>query len=213
LTVHGAAPRPTRTPPNRRSGELDRVLEKEYTEAQFDTWARITMAWAVRYLKRNKQRQKARTEPVDPILALLGETPPQDVPEARSRFRWVVAAVLLGLLATAVHVVRDLARPETTLPNALAGRWATAAAGYDGRVLEIKTDSVIFHLGDEAGGRAEGHRIQRVERASGDLGMLYTVTYLTVDDAELTLALYYSAEPPTLRLKNQRDMEWRRERS
>jgi hypothetical protein len=95
----------------------------------------------------------------------------------------------------------------TNIPDNLVGVWETSAMKYKDRFLEIKKDVVIFGTGD---GNQSIQPIRKVKAERQDQQDLYTVSYLDDDGGENSFSFFYDPAGDAIRLKNQEDIEWKK---
>jgi hypothetical protein len=99
---------------------------------------------------------------------------------------------------------------EKFAPNELVGIWETSAAKYADRFLKIDTDTITFGTG---GGNFETYAIKKVKKkvSPEEGGILFTIYYEIEEGDVYTFTFYYSPEGEgTIRLKNQRQIVWKK---
>jgi hypothetical protein len=95
----------------------------------------------------------------------------------------------------------------TNIPDDMVGVWETSASKYKDRFLEIKKDVLIFGTGD---GDQTIQSIQKVKADRQDQKDLYTVYYLDDDGGEYSFSFFYDPIGGVIKLKNQEEIEWRK---
>ena len=134
----------------------------------------------------------------------VGSGKPRPV-EQRSWF-WTLVFVLVVAAGANVY---GWTRPveEGVIPEVIIGTWATTSPQYADRAFEVRSDSLIFHIG---GNDSTVHAIERVEVE--DLGgpMLLTVHYKEGSGVNQFSFYYDPARGGVIRFRNQRSMAWRK---
>jgi hypothetical protein len=134
------------------------------------------------------------------------------VPTAqRSRVRVLATILVVALALAGARALMPLwGRGAKTMPDELLGVWTTTEPAYKGRVLEIKPDALVFHVGAQAFRLHPVRRVVKQERGGSAEYTVYTVEY--EDGSEVaTLAFQFVRAPrPAIWLQN-RTLAWRRE--
>jgi len=94
----------------------------------------------------------------------------------------------------------------------IIGVWKTSEPTYADRSFEITKERITFGIGE---GKFDIHYIKkiRVKQFPQDKSSLYTIYYEGNDGEEYTFAFfYYHENRGIIRLKNQRQIEWEKER-
>lgn len=133
---------------------------------------------------------------------------PVDTPNARRRKINVARSLLVfALFATTLGCHSGDGK---TVPEHLLGVWKTTHPKYADRYFEIRKDVVIFGQGE---GKSEFHAIASVDQSAEGKSTLYTITHVSHDGQRFTFAFYYYPDDhKALRFKNQKDIEWTREK-
>lgn len=93
------------------------------------------------------------------------------------------------------------------LPDDLAGRWTTSAPEYAERFLELSQVTVIFGIGKD---NIVVNFISSVDKRTEDGVALYTIRYRDLDKTEGYIAFYWYPSEKVIRLKNQKQMIWKK---
>ena len=118
------------------------------------------------------------------------------------KFIWIfVAAVIL----TAVLLLHY--NDNELLPDDLAGRWTTSVPEYAERFLELSQVTVIFGIGKD---NIVVNFISSVDKRTEDGVALYTIRYRDLDKTEGYIAFYWYPSEKVIRLKNQKQMIWKK---
>ena len=94
----------------------------------------------------------------------------------------------------------------------IIGVWKTSEPTYADRPFEITKERIIFGIGE---GKFDIHYIKKihVKRFPQDKSRLYTIYYEDDEGGDCPFAFYYYDENGgIIRLKNQRQIEWEKER-
>lgn len=150
----------------------------------------------------------ASLQPPTPLQPPGPPPPPAPPANRRRRILTAVLAVLVAALAL-YHLGRSplLAPGSRRVPDELLGMWETSAPRYVNRAFEIRPTQLILHAGATS---VTIHPIRRIEVVRRHEGTLYTISYLTADEA-LQFSFYY--EPPpreAIRFRYQEEMAWRK---
>ena len=92
------------------------------------------------------------------------------------------------------------------------GLWKTSEPTYADRSFEITKERITFGIGD---GKFESYSIKkiRVEQSPQDKSRLYTIYYEDGEGGDVTFSFYYYLDNGgIIRLKNKKQMEWKKER-
>jgi len=115
----------------------------------------------------------------------------------------VVGLVLFCALLGCTPRSRQGFRPE------LIGVWKTEDPKYEDRFFQLEPQTLSLGIGE---GRVNTYRIQSVRWSLDGIGTLYTVSYWDYQEQTAeTFAFYYDPVGGVIRLKNQRQIEWRKE--
>lgn len=93
----------------------------------------------------------------------------------------------------------------------IIGIWKTSAPKYADRSFEITKERIIFGIGE---GNFEIYFIKKihVKQFPRDRNSLYTIIYEDDEGGDYTFAFYYdNKNGSVIRLKNQREIEWKKE--
>ena len=96
------------------------------------------------------------------------------------------------------------------VPDHLTGVWTTAAPKYADRFLEITRVSIIFGTG---GDNIYVNFITDVEETVGSKGTDYTLHFQDLQELKGTAYIHYDPAKGVIRLKNQRRIEWTKEKA
>jgi len=96
---------------------------------------------------------------------------------------------------------------ESMVPDELIGTWKTTAPAYADRVLRLSRTTIVFETAVKDGA---AHPIERVDKAREQGAVLYTIAYEDAVDQEFSF-YYDPAGGGTITLKNQRQVQWKRE--
>jgi len=117
------------------------------------------------------------------------------------------AALLAALFFTAL-ACQDGQR--ASVPAHLQGVWKSSHPKYADRFLIITQENIIFGIG---GGQSESHSITSVKQVLEEDRILYTISYVSAEGQIYRLAVIHNPiEKGTIRLKNQRQVAWWREK-
>ena len=124
---------------------------------------------------------------------------------------WRTAALAICLVATGAcrldgfEVIR--------VHNGLVGTWQTDNPAYVGRFFTLSADELSLLLIGTGTSTPMRYNIVSVTRVRDEYGMLHTVEYADADGQDYRMAFYYDAAGSgSVRMKNQRDMVWRKVR-
>ena len=114
----------------------------------------------------------------------------------------VVGLVLFSALLGCTRSKQEF-RPD------LIGVWKTEDPKYEDRFFQLEPQTLILGIGE---GRVNTYRIQSVRWSLDRVGTLYTVSYWDYQEQTAeTFAFYYDSVGGVIRLKNQQQIEWRKE--
>ena len=120
------------------------------------------------------------------------------------RFLVVGLALLCALLGCTP-------RPRQEFRPDLIGVWKTEDPKYEDRFFQLEPQTLSLGIGE---GRVNTYRIQSVRWSLDPVGTLYTVSYWDYQEQMAdTFAFYYNPVDGVIRLKNQRQIAWRKEGS
>jgi hypothetical protein len=124
------------------------------------------------------------------------------------RKRRLIAAVIIPVIL--ILLVSHCSKEKIALDD-IMGLWRTDAQEYADRSFEITKDRIAFGIGE---GKFKNYSIKKihVKQSTQDKSRLYTIYYEDSDGEGYTFAFYYYHENGgTIRLKNQKQMEWKKE--
>ena len=99
------------------------------------------------------------------------------------------------------------------MPDGLIGTWRTDNPDYAGRFFTLSADEFSLLLIGTGTSTPQRYQIDSVTRVRDDYGMLHTVEYTDADGQDYRMGFYYDAAGSgSVRMKNQRDMIWRKVR-
>jgi hypothetical protein len=121
--------------------------------------------------------------------------------------RFIIAVIIPLLLILVSHCGNgEIASDD------IIGVWKTSEPTYADRSFEITKERITFGIGD---GKFESYSIKkiRVEQSPQDKGRLYTIYYEDGEGGDVTFSFYYYLDNGgIIRLKNKKQMEWKKER-
>jgi hypothetical protein len=99
--------------------------------------------------------------------------------------------------------------PERSVPLHLIGVWETLDRRYDGCLLEITAEHLVFQ--NPTTGMSINF-IRGIQRTPVGQKILYDIRYQDREGGDFTLSLYYSRikEEDVIHFKNQPQLQWRR---
>ena len=117
---------------------------------------------------------------------------------------------ILLILAICVFLLGCQPKGLETLPPELIGVWETSAPNYKDGSFELTENHIVF-INSGPPQYTSVNSIVRMERVSEGQDLLYTVHYESTQGEKYIFAFYhYPTKDGTIRLKNQRGIEWRR---
>ena len=97
---------------------------------------------------------------------------------------------------------------RTKISDDLWGVWTTSEPRYKDRSFEITKDLIILGTGVASG---DSCSIKKIEKEDQGTKRLYVIYYDTSEGDEQQFSFYYSTKKGgTIRLKNQKDIVWKR---
>ncbi|MGH7273199.1 MAG: hypothetical protein ACREIQ_01905 [Nitrospiria bacterium] len=118
--------------------------------------------------------------------------------------------ILTTLLVFTTFLGCQSEKNKTTLDPALLGTWKTPAPAYSDRFLELTRGLIILGTGE---GNVAVHPIKNIEKVHEDEDTLYTLTYVNREGKEYNFSFYYNPRNEgVIRFKNQKQIEWTKER-
>ena len=124
---------------------------------------------------------------------------------------WRTAVLAICLVATGA--CRLDGAEVIRMPEGLIGTWQTDSPDYAGRFFTLSADEFSLLLIGTGTSTPERYHIASVTRIRDKYGMLHTIEYADAEGTDYHMGLYYDPEDGgRLRLKNQRNMIWRRMR-
>ena len=125
--------------------------------------------------------------------------------------RWRTAVLAICLVATAACGIDGV--EVISMPDGLVGTWETDDPAYAGRFFSLSTDEFSLLLIGAGATTPQRYRIVTITRQRAEFGMLHTVEYSDNAGVDYRMAFYFDpAGGGMLRLKNQRNMLWRKTR-
>jgi len=116
------------------------------------------------------------------------------------------------LMALAVASLLGACQAQSNaLPEGVLGHWTTAAHRYEDRFFELDADHLTFGTG---GGSSYRNAILRIEVTEEEDGRpLYHIEHQGSEGQSYTFSFYYEpAEGGVIRLRNQTEIHWKKER-
>lgn len=98
---------------------------------------------------------------------------------------------------------------DSTIPAELIGIWKTSAPTYADRHFEITKDSLSFGTG---GGKYDSHPILSIEKVIKENKHVYVISYADGGHKSVFSFHFYPANDGMIRIKNQEDLQWTRQR-
>ena len=121
------------------------------------------------------------------------------------RKRWLIATVIAFTIFVSHCGDKEISSDE------LLGVWTTPAPKYADRSFGLRKESITFGIGE---GNFKTYFIKKihVKQFPQDNSRLYTIYYEDEEGNDCTFAFYYYHENGgIIRLKNQREIEWKKE--
>jgi hypothetical protein len=121
--------------------------------------------------------------------------------------RFIVAVIIPLLLILVSHCGNG----EIT-PDDIIGVWKTSESTYADRSFEITKERLTIGIG---GGKFESYFIKKISlvKSPQDKSSLYTINYEDDEGGEYIFSFYYyPVNGGIIRLKNQKQIEWKKER-
>jgi hypothetical protein len=110
----------------------------------------------------------------------------------------LIAVVCAGCVAS------DAAATSSLVPGFLIGTWRTDTESHRNTFLRLTATTIAFGTVE---GTVDRNIVEKVTRTQDWFGPLYTIEYRDMEGQEYHLDLYFDDQ--TLRLRNQRRMEWK----
>ncbi|OPL16977.1 MAG: hypothetical protein AVO38_06680 [delta proteobacterium ML8_D] len=123
------------------------------------------------------------------------------------KFKWIFMAILVVTAILVMH--HKYNKDNESLPDDLIGRWITSSPRYNGRFLELSQIAVIFGVGED---NIDVNFISSVEKRIEADVILYTIKYRNQNETEGSIVFYWYPSDNVIRLKNQRQMIWKKSR-
>jgi len=112
------------------------------------------------------------------------------------------------LVVTAILLMHHIYNKDNeSLPSDLIGRWITSSPRYTGRFLEFSQIAVIFGIGED---NIDVNFISSVDKRIEAGVIIYTIKYRNQNEIEGSIAFYWYPSENMIRLKNQRQMIWKK---
>lgn len=115
----------------------------------------------------------------------------------------IVILLALGILGVVISTIGN----PPACPDELIGSWTTVAQGYEGKVLLITKNGIVFSAGEDG---VEGLAIRRVEAIPEGPRTFYTIAYGTSRRDEQILSFHYHLRDRTITFKTQSRLVWTR---
>jgi len=119
------------------------------------------------------------------------------------RIHILLCAVLISV-TSAGCVASDAAATSSLVPGFLIGTWRTDTESHRNTFLRLTATTIAFGTAE---GTVDRNIVEKVTRTEDWFGPLYTIEYRDAHGEEFHLDLYFDDQ--TLRLRNQRRMEWK----
>jgi hypothetical protein len=117
---------------------------------------------------------------------------------------------ILLILVISVLFVECQPSGLETVPTEIVGVWKTSAPNYEDGSFELTEDHIVFRNSGPPEYESV-NSIIRIERVAEGRDFLYTIHYENTEGEEYLFAFYhYPTKGGTIRLKNQKGIEWRR---
>jgi hypothetical protein len=114
----------------------------------------------------------------------------------------------LGGLAMGVLVLVACPEVQVTAPPLLRGTWVAQSELYDGRVMEIGRQEIVF---DSGAGELATHQIRGVRTERLESQTRFALDYVMENGGEYRLHLIIDHESGQLRLAGRQQVVWKRE--
>ncbi|MFO8241074.1 MAG: hypothetical protein R6T90_08755 [Dissulfuribacterales bacterium] len=121
------------------------------------------------------------------------------------KFKWIFMAILVVTAILLMHHIYN--KDNESLPSDLIGRWITSSPRYTGRFLEFSQIAVIFGIGED---NIDVNFISSVDKRIEAGVIIYTIKYRNQNEIEGSIAFYWYPSENMIRLKNQRQMIWKK---
>ena len=119
---------------------------------------------------------------------------------------------LLALLFS-ISLLGCQPKGSETLPPELEGVWMSSAPRYKNDTLELSKKFIVFTSGDSQD-FVNVNFIVKVEEKPEMNHIFYIIHYENIDEQRYKLAFYYyPSRGGVMRLKNRKDIEWRKVKS
>jgi len=123
------------------------------------------------------------------------------------KLKWIV---IVALILIAASIFMFYPEKNKDFPENLIGKWTTAEPRYKDRFLELTKITFTYGLG---GDKIDVYFISSMEKNLEGNNILYTINYKSTDGLEFTRSFYYeSANGGVIKFKNQKNIEWTKEK-
>ena len=120
-----------------------------------------------------------------------------------------IARIFLSLTILSSLLGCQAAAPDG-LPGELLGVWKTSASKYKDCTIELTKDYIIF-TNNHSAGHVDTNFVLGMKQAPVRGHFLYTILYENIHAQKYKFSFYYyPAKNGAIRLKNQKDVEWRK---
>ena len=117
-------------------------------------------------------------------------------------------AFIIALIGVLLAACLGCNRGVHSLPPELLGFWTTDSPAYKERYIKFENDYVLFGVGDDESPTIQ--RISKIESKKNGDHIVYTFYSRDADGAHQLIVSYSAADGGTLRIKNQKDVIWKR---
>jgi hypothetical protein len=119
------------------------------------------------------------------------------------KHKWIIISVFILII---VSIFVFYPKEDEGFPDSLIGRWTTSESRYKDRFFELSKTTFTYGLGED---KIDVHFISSIEKSVQDNNTLYTINYHNIDGLEYTRSFYYyPANGGVIKFKNQKNVEW-----
>ena len=119
------------------------------------------------------------------------------------KHKWIIISVFILII---VSIFVFYLKEDEVFPDSLIGRWTTSEPRYKDRFFELSKVTFSYGLGED---KIDVHFISSIEKSIQDNNTLYTINYHNIDGLEYTRSFYYyPANGGVIKFKNQKNVEW-----
>lgn len=122
------------------------------------------------------------------------------------KLKWILIPVFI---LVAVCLFMFFTKKNKDVPEILIGKWTTSEPRYEDRFFEITKETFTYGIG---GDKEDINFISSIEKSLEGNSILYTINYKNKDGSGFTRSFYYTANGDVITFKNQKDIEWTKEK-